>query len=59
VTAELIHGLRKGLPRFAKLDHAWLQIVQRALDKTILLLIVCQQVVPERMLGKIIRLTKR
>lgn len=50
MTTELIHGFGERPPRLAELNHAGLQIVQGPFDKTVFLLVVCQKVVPKRML---------
>ena len=50
MTAELVHGLRQCAARLAELNHAGLQVVQSAFDKAILLLVVRQEIVPERVL---------
>lgn len=50
MAAELIHGLGKRSTRFTELDHARLQVVQRPLDQTVLLLVVGQKVMPKGVL---------
>ena len=50
VSAELIHGLSQRTPRLAELNHARLKVVERPFDERVLLLVVCQQIVPQRVL---------
>ena len=40
--AELIHSLDERATRLAELNHAGLEVVERALDKAVLLLVVRQ-----------------
>ena len=47
---ELIHSLDERAARLAELNHAWLQVIERAFDQTVLLLVVGQEVMPQRML---------
>ena len=50
VTTELIHSLDQGTPGLTELNHARLKVVQRPLNKAVLLLVMSKKVVPERML---------
>ena len=50
MTPKLVHRARQRTPRLAELDHARLQIAERALDKAVLLLVVGQEVVPQGVL---------
>jgi hypothetical protein len=50
MTAELIHRLVQSAPRLAELYHAGLQVIKRPFYKATLLLVMGQEVVPERML---------
>lgn len=47
VATELVHGLDEGATRFAELDHAWLQVVQRALNKGVILLVMRKKIMPK------------
>jgi hypothetical protein len=40
VAAELIHRLDEGASRLAELDHTCLQVIERALYQTVLLLVM-------------------
>lgn len=51
--AELLHRFAKRTAGFAELDHARLQVAQRALNEAVLLLVVRQEVMPERVLESI------
>ena len=52
MSAELFHGLDKGAARLAELDHTGLQVIQGTFDETICFFVVCQEVMPERVLKK-------
>lgn len=56
MSPELVEGLIQRPPRFAELYHARLQVVERTLDKAILLLIMRQQIMPQWVL--ILKLVK-
>jgi hypothetical protein len=47
---ELVHRFPKRPSRLAELDHARLQITKRALNQSVLLLVVRQEVMPEGVL---------
>ena len=52
MSAEWFHRFDESTTRFAKLDHAELQVAQRSFNKVVLLLVMSQQVMPKRMLRK-------
>jgi len=47
------------LTRLAELDHTDFEVVQRAFNQTVMLLIVNQQMVPKRMLWRPFKLKQR
>ena len=54
MSTELIQGLVKRASGLAELNHAGLQVVQGSLDETVLLFVMRQKVVPERVLEKVL-----
>ena len=58
MSAELLHRVGKCATGLAELDHAGLQIAQRTFNQCPLFLVMCQEVVPERVLQIIGQLSK-
>ena len=50
MSTELLHSLDKGAARLAELDHTGLQVIQWTFHETICFFVVCQEVMPERVL---------
>lgn len=50
MSPELVHCFDKRTARLAELNHARLKVAQRALNETVLFLVMGQEVVPERVL---------
>jgi len=50
VYSKLVRRFREGSAGFAELGHAWLEVVQWPFDKCATFFVVCEEVVPERML---------
>ena len=50
MATELVHRLSEGATWLAELNHTRLQIVEWPFDEAVLLLVMCQEVVPERVL---------
>ena len=50
MTAKLVHGLSKSAPRLAELNHTGLKVVQHPFNEAVLLFVMGQEVMPERML---------
>ena len=51
MTSELVHSFGQGPLGLAELDHTRLEVIQRSFHEAGLFLVMCQEIVPQRMLG--------
>lgn len=54
MSTELVHCFHERTSWLAELDHAGLQVVQGSFHETVLLLVVCQKIMPQRMLHHVV-----